>query len=199
VGVRCVWMQTRLADAQINSIRRMIEVHGALPTPEEIKVRAKNDPRFLLPDAQFRYERVLEPPTLDEGFESVDVVEFERAAPTATNRALILDASTALPDWHAMLDEYRAKGWLVMVYAWLPSAALPDLGPVDTAVCTHEAGPPVCWCRKPIPGSVIAFAMRRDVDLTRSIVVGNSAADRTMAERIGARYVLPEALSFRDA
>jgi hypothetical protein len=35
---------------------------------------------------------------------------------------------------------------------------------------------------------VLEFAWRRGVSLTRSIVVGASAADRTMAERIGARF-----------
>jgi histidinol phosphatase-like enzyme len=57
---------------------------------------------------------------------------------------------------------------------------------VDIACCPHDAGPPVCWCRKPIPGSVLEFASRRSVALTQSIVVAASAADRTMAERIGA-------------
>jgi hypothetical protein len=42
-------------------------------------------------------------------------------------------------------------------------------------------------------GSVIEFAMRRDVDLTRSIVVGSSPADRTMAQRIGATFETAEA------
>ena len=59
---------------------------------------------------------------------------------------------------------------------------------VDVACCSHDAGPPVCWCRKPIPGSVLEFAWRRGVAPMRSIVVGSSAADRTMAERIGARF-----------
>jgi histidinol phosphatase-like enzyme len=58
---------------------------------------------------------------------------------------------------------------------------------VDDACCPHDAGPPVCWCRKPIPGSVLEFATRRGVALDRSIVVGASATDRTMAERVGAR------------
>ena len=61
-------------------------------------------------------------------------------------------------------------------------------GDIDVACCPHDAGPPVCWCRKPIPGSVLEFATRRGVSLARSIVVGASAADRTMAERIGARF-----------
>jgi histidinol phosphatase-like enzyme len=68
-------------------------------------------------------------------------------------------------------------------------AALRDLvGEVDVATCPHDAGPPTCWCRKPLPGSPIEFAMRRGVSLERSVVVGSSAADRTMATRVGGRF-----------
>ena len=188
IAVRCVWLKTDVADAQINSIIRMVEAHGSLPTPEEIKARAKSDPRFLLPDAQFRYERALEPPTLEEGFESVQVVEFARSRRPGSNRALIFSADDIALDLRPELDRARAEGWLVFVHAWRPSAALPDVGPIELGICPHEAGPPVCWCRKPIPGTVIEFAMRRDVDLAKSVVVGRSPADRTMAERIGATF-----------
>jgi aryl-alcohol dehydrogenase-like predicted oxidoreductase/predicted kinase len=187
-AVRCIWLDTSVADAQINSIRRMIDVHGSLPTPEEIKVRAKVDPRFLLPDAQFRYERTAEAPTLDEGFMSVEKVPFDRDKEGGRNRALVLSMEDLQPEHRPVIDRHRSDGWLVFVHAWRPATPTLDLGDIDLAVCRHEAGPPVCWCRKPIPGSVIEFAMRRDVDLTRSIVVGSSVADRTMAERIGARF-----------
>ena len=188
VAARCVWLDTSVADAQINSIRRMIEVHGSLPTPEEIQARAKSDPRFLLPDAQFRYDRTVEAPTLDEGFVSVDKILFNRHQTGGRNRALVLSIEDLQPEHRTVIDRYRSDQWIVFVHAWRPTTPIPDLGESDLAVCPHEAGPPVCWCRKPIPGSVIEFAMRRDVDLTRSIVVGSSAADRTMAERIGARF-----------
>jgi histidinol phosphatase-like enzyme len=105
------------------------------------------------------------------------------------------------------LAKHRNAGWLFLVHAWRPQVArnettllaveacfarLRELlgGAADTASCPHDAGPPVCWCRKPIPGSVIEFASRRGVALARSIVVGTSAADRTMAERLGARFEL---------
>jgi aryl-alcohol dehydrogenase-like predicted oxidoreductase/histidinol phosphatase-like enzyme len=222
VCVRCIWLTTNVADAQINSIERMIEVHGRLPSPEEIRERGKRDPRYLLPDAQFRYERTLEPPALDEGFESIERRAFVREQPIASDnsRSLILDldellgtGAPVLRESDVLLDPERrdalrrrsAEGWLLFVHAWRPQVARGEttleevarsfaalgeqLGvPIDTACCPHDAGPPVCWCRKPIPGSVIDFAIRRGVSLERSIVVGSSAADRTMAERIGARF-----------
>ena len=219
VPVRCIWLTTDVANAQINSIQRMLEVHGALPTPDEIRERVRKDPRYLLPDAQFRYERILEAPTLDEGFVSVDTRAFVREPRPDGARALILDFDDLVghgvpvlrPDDVAIdrtrrdvLARHQRDGWLLFIHAWRPQLARNEttpadvdacfasmrelLGDVDIACCPHDAGPPVCWCRKPIPGSVLAFAWGRGVSLDRSIVVGTSAADRTMAERIGARF-----------
>ena len=63
-------------------------------------------------------------------------------------------------------------------------------GLVETALCPHPAGPPVCWCRPPLPGLAVAFAARHGVDLTRSTVVGTSPAHRTLATALGAHAVL---------
>jgi aryl-alcohol dehydrogenase-like predicted oxidoreductase/predicted kinase len=220
VPVRCIWLTTDVANAQINSIHRMLDVHGALPTPEEIRERGKYDTRYLLPDAQFRYERILEPPTLDEGFVSVETRAFVREPIAVGVRALILDFDDLVgrgapvlhlndvaiaPARHDTLARHQDDGWLLFLHAWRPQLARGETtlqgveaclararelvgGRVDIACCPHDAGPPVCWCRKPIPGSVIEFASRRRVALAQSIVVGSSAADRTMAERIGARF-----------
>jgi aryl-alcohol dehydrogenase-like predicted oxidoreductase/predicted kinase len=205
VRVRCIWLQTALGDAQINSIRRMVQVHGRLPTPEEIRQRSKQDTRYLLPDAQFRYERTLEEPATEEGFEAVDHRVPTPRAEDGGNRALILDLDQLLDDSAALAAaaRYRSEGWLLFVHAWRPKIARGQmttatveqqvtelqraLGEIDWAYCPHDAGPPVCWCRKPIPGPLIEFAIRRKVALEQSIVVGTSAAERTMAERVGAR------------
>src|SRR5262249_61687321 len=47
VPVRCVWLATELAQAQINAILRMIDAHGSLPTPEDIHRLGKRDARYL--------------------------------------------------------------------------------------------------------------------------------------------------------
>jgi aryl-alcohol dehydrogenase-like predicted oxidoreductase/histidinol phosphatase-like enzyme len=220
VPVRCVWLTTDVGDAQVNSILRMLEVHGSLPTPEEIRERSKKDPRYLLPDAQFRYERTLEPPTFDEGFVSIETRAFAREPNAGHARGLILDFDDLVgreppvlrvddvgveQTRRELLARYQSDGWLFFVHAWRPQIARKEttlegvdacfarmrdlLGMSDDfACCPHDAGPPICWCRKPIPGSVLEFAARRDVALTRSMVVGSSAADRTMAERIGAPF-----------
>jgi aryl-alcohol dehydrogenase-like predicted oxidoreductase/histidinol phosphatase-like enzyme len=223
VPARCVWLTTGVADAQINAIHRMIDTHGSLPSPEEIRQLGRGDTRYLLPDAQFRYERTLEPPAADEGFVSVEARTFVREPAQDGGRAVMLDldsllgvdapvlqadAVTLAPARSDSLRRRRADGWLLFVHAWRPQVERgqtsrdaveecfrrlrEQLGDIDVSCCPHEAGPPACWCRKPIPGSVIEFARRRGVALSQSIVVGSSSADRTMAERIGAAFELAE-------
>jgi hypothetical protein len=183
----------------------MIDAHGRLPTSEEIRARSRTDPRYLLPDAQFRYERTLEPPSADEGFVAVEERAFVRESEGGTARALILDFDDPrIRSRRDLLARYHADGWLLFAHAWRPKAKPEDVASsvarlreqlgveIESAHCPHAAGPPVCWCRKPIPGSVLDFARRRSVDLARSIVVGRSAADRTMAERIGAGFETSE-------
>ena len=62
-------------------------------------------------------------------------------------------------------------------------------GPVETALCPHPAGPPICWCRPPLPGLALAFARGHGVDPARSTLVGSTPAQRTLAATLGARYV----------
>ena len=59
--------------------------------------------------------------------------------------------------------------------------------------CPHPPGPPVCWCRKPLPGLAVSFVVRHGLDPRRCTLVGPSAQDRTLAERMGFNYVAPEA------
>ena len=227
VPVRCLWVTTTVADAQINAITRMIEIHGSLPTPEDIRARGKNDPRFFGPDAQFRYERSVEQPTVDEGFTTVEAYPFVRRPLAAAARAIILDyddlvlpadgATTADPangdlpavtvrdDRRTILERYAREGWLLFAHAWRPEVtagvtSLTVLGeqfarvraqlgvPIGIACCPHEAGPPVCWCRKPLPGTILEFALAHHVALDQSMIVVHSAADRTLAERLGVPY-----------
>jgi hypothetical protein len=213
VLVRCVWMTTSVADAQINAITRMIEVLGRLPSVDEIRARGKDDPRFLGPDAQFRYERTVEPPVLDEGFIAIDQRAFvRRPMPNATARAMVFDyddlvethsgAAAPVAGRAEELAQLAADGWLLFAHAWRPQVAQGKVSlesvqgeftrgraalgvDIEIAVCPHDAGPPICWCRKPLPGSILDFAIRYGVDLSQSVVVGKSAADRTMAARVG--------------
>jgi len=52
--------------------------------------------------------------------------------------------------------------------------------------CGHPPGPPVCWCRKPLPGLALAHAHGHG--LARSLHLGKGPADRGFATRAGMRY-----------
>ena len=214
VPARCIWVTTSVADAQVNAIVRLVELHGSLPSPEVLRERGKDDARYFGPDAQFRYERVVEPPSEDEGFGSLTLRPFVRASPTsAAARAIVLDVDDLVTDDAAVLDarrstlqRYERGGWLLFAHAWRPSISKGTMSLDDArqelertksalgveitiACCPHDAGPPICWCRKPIPGSLIEFAVHRGVALDKSVIVGHSAADKTMAERLGISFV----------
>ena len=63
-------------------------------------------------------------------------------------------------------------------------------------VCTHhpeEGAPPYrasCECRKPKPGLLLRAAADLDLDLARSVMVGDKPSDLEVAPRVGARSVL---------
>ena len=79
VPVRCVWLDTPLAQAQVNLVERLLADVGSLPAPEELAKLARERPGVLAPTSQMRLLRELEPPTEDEGFAAVERVEFRRA------------------------------------------------------------------------------------------------------------------------
>lgn len=220
VAVRCVRLTTSLADAQINAVCRLIEAFRRLPMPEDLRARAKSDHRFFGPDAQFRYERQLEPPVLEEGFAGIEDRPFVRRAMDGFDqKAVILAyddvvcASVALdpndvvllPDAHELIDGYRGAAFKLLATAWRPQVS--EGKATDTAVracfertnellginveyayCPHPAGPPVCWCRKPLPGLILQFAFHHRLALNQCLLVGRSQADRTLAARLGMVY-----------
>ena len=188
--VRCVWLDTPLAQAQVNMVERLLDrFDGVLPTPEELRAAAKHEPGLLAPASQMRAARELEPPTADEGFAAIEVVPFVReptrggpgvfvAAAVLRGGALpagVPDAPHLVFDWG---DEELA-----------PLAAVLDAPVVETASCPHGGGPPTCWCRPPLPGLALAFARRHGVDPARSVLVGTSPTHRTLAATLGARYL----------
>ena len=78
VPARCVWLDTSLAQAQVNLVERLLDRFGSLPTPEELREVAKREPGLHLPTTQMRTLRELEPPSSDEGFADVERVPFVR-------------------------------------------------------------------------------------------------------------------------
>src|SRR5205807_759249 len=109
------------------------------------------------------------------------------------------------PERRAILARYEEQGWLLFAHAWRPQIARGAISAqsvgecfdrtrellgleIGFACCPHDAGPPICWCRKPMPGLILEFALGHGIALEQSIIVGRSAADRTLAQRLGATY-----------
>ena len=73
-----MWLDTPLAQAQVNLVERLLDRFGSLPSPEQLRA-VRGEAGLLLPTSQMRTVRELEPPSLDEGFAAVEQVAFERA------------------------------------------------------------------------------------------------------------------------
>ncbi len=201
---RCVWLDTPLAQAQVNVIERMLERVGSLPGPHDLRLLARGRLGVITPTAQMRALCELEPPSDGEGISVVERVAFtrEEAPPDAAQAVLVAAAALEQPGWQAALERCLPSA-PHLVFDWRPGAG-PDVldacvarvagqvsGPVDGAVCPHRGGPPECWCRPPIPGLALRFARSRYVDLSRSVLLGTSPAHRTMAAAVGARFIGP--------
>jgi aryl-alcohol dehydrogenase-like predicted oxidoreductase/predicted kinase len=183
-----IWLDTPLAEAQHNVVLRMLGVHGRLLEPEEME-RAR-DPSSLGPGALRRLARDLEVPALDEGFSSLEVVPFLRRSRLGRDGGAIFLALDAVE------RGLRPVSQPALVFGWRPGATQAEVARWSESIglpvrcCTHAAGPPRCWCRPPLPGLLVELAERHGVDLTRSTVLGTSAAHASMARDVGARFEL---------
>jgi aryl-alcohol dehydrogenase-like predicted oxidoreductase/predicted kinase len=202
VAVRCVWLDTPLAQAQVNLVERLLERFGALPAPDQIRDAARREPWLMLPTSQMRALRELEPPSMDEGFSALERVPFVRARRTAGGRSGVFVGGSAVA--RSGIVEALANADPAaphMIFDWVPhgdrktigdpAAVLADavVGPIEVAVCQHPGGPPSCWCRPPLPGLSLAFARAHHVDPARSTVIGCTPAHRTLAATLDARYL----------
>jgi aryl-alcohol dehydrogenase-like predicted oxidoreductase/predicted kinase len=201
VPARCVWLDTPLAQAQVNLVERLLDRFGSLPTPDELKRLARSEQGVMAPTSQMRALRELEPPSPDEGFGAVEHLRFVRTAPRE-GRAGVFVAAAVLtaPGWRSAVEQAESAA-PHLVFDWRPDGSADDLGeqvatlatvvsgPVERAVCPHPGGPPICWCRPPLPGLPLAFARAHRVDPARSFLVGMTTTHRTLATTLGARFV----------
>jgi aryl-alcohol dehydrogenase-like predicted oxidoreductase len=201
-SVRCVWVDTPLAQAQVNLVERMLDLFGTLPAPDELRELARRHPGVLSPTSQMRAFRELEPPATDEGFATVETIAFvRRAAANVELRGVFIAAGALeLPGWEHALERGDPHA-PHLVFDWNPDGA-PDAlntavaklesqvaGGVEGALCPHPGGPPTCWCRPPLPGLPLLFAHAHDLDPVRSTLIGTGPPHRNLAAALGARYV----------
>jgi len=227
--VRCISLETSVEDAQVNAVERMLSRFGHLLDPEEIRSAAKRDTAAFGPGVQFRYQRELEPPQPDEGFDAIEVARFaRRPRPDYTRKAVLVWCDGVLrrsrsgkrtpdpsPDARNdeeiltrrfnVLQQYRDAGWLLLGISWHPEVAeklttdadvkagfarMREVSEVAIEIeyCPHAAGPPVCWCRKPLPGLGVIFIHRHQLDAAQCIYVGTGSQDPGFARRLGFQY-----------
>ena len=201
--VRCVHLETPLADAQINVITRMLERFGRLLEPAELDEQARKDAALLAPHALFRLQRELEAPAEDEGFAQVERAPFVRqyaeggvagtfVALTALGAgaliALLADTPAAAPALVYAWQPDATPGAVQALRAVVENASAATGRNVELALCQHPGGRPVCWCRPPLPGMLLAFAHRQRIDLRQSRLLGASTTDAAMARALGMSF-----------
>lgn len=103
------------------------------------------------------------------------------------------------------IRRHADEGWLVLGVSWQPEIARGErtaeeveatfarthnlLGAEVAAVyCPHGDGPPVCWCRKPLPGLGALLIDRHRLDPARCVYVGRDASDEAFARALGFTY-----------
>jgi aryl-alcohol dehydrogenase-like predicted oxidoreductase len=105
----------------------------------------------------------------------------------------------------ARLARYHAEGWRLFAMSWEPQVAGREMSAMEVDAefarlrerlgfdiefhyCPHGAGPPICWCRKPLPGLGVLIAHRHGIDPRQSIYVGITPQDRLFAQRMDFQY-----------
>ena len=207
IAVRCIWVETPLAQAQVNLIIRLLDRQGSLPAPEGLRRLGRREPGILTPTRQMRSLRELEPPSGDEGFSSIERIPFERDGPAPplgkngmAGAVFVAAAALAHPGWEKAIAHGDPDS-MHLLFDWRPGATVNVLddevrrlsahasASVERALCPHAAGPPECWCRPPLPGLILEFARSHNVDLSCSVLIGVSPAHRTLAATLGLRHV----------
>jgi histidinol phosphatase-like enzyme len=105
----------------------------------------------------------------------------------------------------AALRRDRDKGYLILGLSWQPQIAdgtrtAADVAavfarmnalvgfPIEVEYCSHPAGPPSCWCRKPLPGLGVLLIHRHQLDPAQCVYIGSGSADPGFARRLGFKY-----------
>jgi aryl-alcohol dehydrogenase-like predicted oxidoreductase/histidinol phosphatase-like enzyme len=125
------------------------------------------------------------------------------------------DDVVVLPGRREALQRLQADGWRLLGVSWHPDVSAGRRTPaevealfertheqlgvsLDFAYCPHGDGPPVCWCRKPLPGLGVQLLERHGLDPSRCVYVGRDPSDQAFARVLGVAFQPPEALFGRD-
>ncbi|MDA8017566.1 MAG: HAD-IIIA family hydrolase [Thermoanaerobaculia bacterium] len=123
-----------LGEALMNACFRMMERHGRILSPEEIRSLSRQDPNMLPPAAIYHFFEQWQAPTRSEGFDRIEVIPFaRRSSDERMHRGLLLDVDGTLrktrsgapypsepddveilPGRKEVLDRYAAEGWKLL-------------------------------------------------------------------------------------
>ena len=104
-----------------------------------------------------------------------------------------------------VLRRYAEDGWKILGLSWLPEITEHTMSAndadaifarmreglgvdIEVEYCPHPPGPPICWCRKPLPGLGVVFVKRHQLDPSRCIYVGAGPQDPGFARKLGFDY-----------
>jgi histidinol phosphatase-like enzyme len=211
--IRCVWLSTSVEDAQVNVAWRALSDGGRLEAASfgpgvQFRYQRELEPpdpseRFSRVDVM-PFERRHEPSFLNRAVIVWCDGVLSRSRSGSRTPASAEDVEV-FAERAEVLRRYQAAGWRVLGLSWQPavaegtmSAAAVDtvfarmqelLGlSIEIEYCPHAAGPPACWCRKPLPGLGVVFIQRHQLDTSQCIYVGEGAQDPGFARRLGFQY-----------
>jgi histidinol phosphatase-like enzyme/predicted kinase len=203
--VRCVWLLTPLEDAQMNAVLRGTPAFA--PTAQFRHQRAFEEPNES--EGFWRIDVVPFERRRDPTFSNRALILWcdgvLRRSKSGQPRPVSPDDVELLPGRAEVLRRHAAEGWRLLGMSWQPeivekavSVSEVDAGfarmrellgvPIEVEYCPHGGGPPVCWCRKPLPELGVRFIQRHRLDATQCIYVGGSPQDAGFARRLGFQY-----------
>jgi D-glycero-D-manno-heptose 1,7-bisphosphate phosphatase len=86
----CVHLTTKIEDAMVNAVGRMVQRHGKLFTTADDYAKSK-DPNMFPIATLYSMKKKFEEPTASEGFDEIKTIKFTRTPKTYTNKAVIFD------------------------------------------------------------------------------------------------------------
>ncbi len=213
--VRCIWLATSLEDAQLNAAWRIVSRFGRLPSSDELlsptaQFRYQRELEPPDPSEGFSHVEVLpferrHDPSLTNRAVIVwcDGVLWRsrsgRRSPASPDDVEVFAGRADV------LRRYEAEGWRLLGLSWQPEIADETVGSsqvdeslarmrellgvaIEVEYCPHGAGPPACWCRKPLPGLGVLFILRHKLDASKCLYVGTGPQDPGFARRLGFQY-----------
>lgn len=204
IGVRCIWLTTSIEEAQVNAAWRPA---AFLPTVQFRYQRELEPPDvsegFTRVD-RVSFERRFDPAFVNRALivwiDGILLRSRDRERVPLTPDAVIVDVERA-----PTLRRYQRNGYRLLGMSWQPDIAekkqsasgaaavfarMNELLGLEMEVeyCPHGAGPPRCWCRKPLPGLGVRFIERHRLNPAACIYVGEGTQDPGFARKLGFDY-----------